>query len=213
MDRTLANFIRALRNSEVRISTAETLDAFNTVELVGYTDRAALKRSLSLVLPKTADEKETFDNCFDQYFSFTDVHGSREAANDADDADDGSGSAEGEAGEGAGGDAQSTDGKGGGKGGGKKKQKHAFGAEEAEEEDLGPGEMSPPSSELGQLIMGDSKVELSVAMANAGEAAAWRRHRLLRRVTAVRQRLRLLATGRNATVQSHRRGPAISRYE
>ncbi len=62
MDRTLANFIRALRNSEVRISTAETLDAFSTVELVGYKDRSALKRSLSLVLPKTADEKETFDN-------------------------------------------------------------------------------------------------------------------------------------------------------
>ena len=163
MDRTLANFIRALRNSEVRISTAETLDAFNTVELVGYRDRAALKRSLSLVLPKTADEKETFDNCFDRYFSFTDVHGSRSAANDA---DDGSESAEGGAGEGV----EGSEGKGGGTGGGNKKSKQAFGAEEEQEEDLGRGEMTEPSSELGQLIMGDSKVELSVAMANAGEA-------------------------------------------
>ena len=27
MDRTISNFIRALRNAEVRVSTAETLDA------------------------------------------------------------------------------------------------------------------------------------------------------------------------------------------
>jgi len=168
MDRTLANFIRALRNSEVRISTAETLDAFNTVELVGYSDRAALKRSLSLVLPKTADEKETFDNCFDQYFSFTDVRGSREAA--AADQDPGDG-AEGGAGDGAGGErAEGQQGKGGGAGGGKKKSKQAATAQEEEEEDLGPGEMTQPSSALGQLIMGDSKVELSVAVATAGEA-------------------------------------------
>jgi uncharacterized protein with von Willebrand factor type A (vWA) domain len=79
MDRTLTNFIRALRNSEVRISTAETLDAFNAVELVGYEDRDFLKRTLSLVLPKTADEKETFENCFDQFFSFEDVHGERQS--------------------------------------------------------------------------------------------------------------------------------------
>ena len=78
MDRTLTNFIRALRNSEVRISTAETLDAFNAVELVGYEDREFLRRTLSLVLPKTADEKETFDNCFDQFFSFEDVRGERQ---------------------------------------------------------------------------------------------------------------------------------------
>ena len=58
MERTLSNFIRALRNAEVRVSTAETLDAFNTMELVGYRDRAFLKDALSMVLPKTADEKE-----------------------------------------------------------------------------------------------------------------------------------------------------------
>ena len=46
MDRTLTNFIRSLRMAEVRISPAETLDAMNTVELVGYKDRAMLKHSL-----------------------------------------------------------------------------------------------------------------------------------------------------------------------
>ena len=168
MDRTLANFIRALRNVEVRISTAETLDAFNTVELVGYRNRAALKRSLSLVLSKTADEKETFDNCFDQYFSFSDVQGSRDAAI-ADDID-GPDRAEGGGGDASGsGGAEGNEGRGGGTGGGGKKSKQASGLEE-EEENLGPGAMTEPGSELGLLIMGDSKVELSVAVANAGEA-------------------------------------------
>ena len=69
MDRTISNFIRALRNADVRVSTAETLDAISAVELVGYSDKAHLKRSLSMVLPKTADEKVTFDTCFDQFFS------------------------------------------------------------------------------------------------------------------------------------------------
>ena len=75
MDRTISNFIRALRNAEVRVSTAETLDAISAVELVGYSDKAHLKRSLSMVLPKTADEKETFDACFDNFFRFQDVRG------------------------------------------------------------------------------------------------------------------------------------------
>jgi uncharacterized protein with von Willebrand factor type A (vWA) domain len=150
MDRTLTNFIRALRNSEVRISTAETLDAFNTVELVGYRDRAALKRSLALVLPKTADEKETFEQCFDAYFSFTDIQGSQGAAGEAERASD-AGDAAGSA---------------------KKKQKPGASAdaEADEDEDLGAGAMSKPQSTLGQLLMANSKVELSVATAAAGEA-------------------------------------------
>jgi len=44
MDRTLANFIRALRASDVRVSTAETLDAFSAVALVGYDDIATVDR-------------------------------------------------------------------------------------------------------------------------------------------------------------------------
>src|SRR5688572_21782470 len=70
MDQLLTNFIRALRNADVRISTAETLDAFSTVQLVGYRDRQLLKDSLGLVLPKTPAEKAAFDTCFDQFFSF-----------------------------------------------------------------------------------------------------------------------------------------------
>lgn len=173
MDRTLTNFIRALRNSEVRISTAETLDAFNAVELVGYEDREFLRRTLSLVLPKTADEKETFDNCFDQFFSFEDVRGDRhEGAGGADgeQADENEAGGEGEGG-GAGGESQPGQKAAGGKAPAKKgkKKKNSL-IEEEEEEDLGPGAMSEPGSELGQLLMNNSRVELSVAMAAAGEA-------------------------------------------
>lgn len=172
MDRTLTNFIRALRNAEVRVSTAETLDALSAVELVGYQDRAALKRSLALVLPKTADEKETFDVCFDQFFTVDDVSGDRQsgAANDESaEADEAESSAEGEGGEGAGG----AEAREGAPAGGRKKKSKGQPAdlmEPAAEEDLGPGEMGEAQSALGQLLMADSKVELSVAMAQAGEA-------------------------------------------
>jgi uncharacterized protein with von Willebrand factor type A (vWA) domain len=69
VDTLLTNFIRALRNADVRISTAETLDAFRAAQLVGYADRARLKDSLALTLPKTIDEKAAFDACFDRFFS------------------------------------------------------------------------------------------------------------------------------------------------
>jgi len=172
MDRTLTNFIRALRNAEVRVSTAETLDALSAVELVGYQDRAALKRSLALVLPKTADEKETFDACFDQFFTAHDVSGDREAgaANDESaEAEEAESSAEGEGGEGAGG-AEARE--GAPAGGRKKKSKGqpADAMDSAAEEDLGPGDMAEAQSALGRLLMADSKVQLSVAMAQAGEA-------------------------------------------
>jgi uncharacterized protein with von Willebrand factor type A (vWA) domain len=174
MDRQLANFIRALRNLEVRVSTAETLDAFNAVELCGYEDRAFLKRSLSLVLSKTIDEKDIFDACFDQFFSFKDVAGERADSSEGSDDDESE-------------DAQGGEGEGGGAGGepgerktqassGKNKKKksknkntNALDNLEEEEEDLGPGDMGDASSPLGRLLMGNSKVELSVATSQAGE--------------------------------------------
>lgn len=69
MDVVLTNFIRALRNADVRVSTSETLDAFNVVQLIGYENRATLKQALSLVLPKTLAEKTAFDACFDRFFA------------------------------------------------------------------------------------------------------------------------------------------------
>ncbi|MEM7099179.1 MAG: VWA domain-containing protein [Pseudomonadota bacterium] len=173
MDRTLTNFIHSLRMADVRISTAETLDAMNTVELVGYRDREFLKHSLSLVLPKTADEKETFNTCFDQFFAFEDVSGDESRANDqdsgaeADDADHQEGDGEGEGG--TGGQRQPGQPNPGGKKKSKQKKPNNNLFEEEEEEDLGPGEMTTPSSELGNLLMSNSRVDLTMAMAQAGE--------------------------------------------
>jgi len=170
MDRTISNFIRALRNAEVRVSTAETLDAISAVELVGYADKAHLKRSLSMVLPKTADEKETFDACFDQFFQFQDVRGDASAANNAE-LDDQEGDESGEGGDGegggAGGDPQMQN-KGKKKSKSKSKQNNLY--EEEEEADLGPGAVTEASSPLGKLLMADSRVELAQSMAEAGEA-------------------------------------------
>lgn len=170
MDRTLTNFISSLRMADIRISPAETLDAMHTVELVGYSDREYLKNSLALVLPKTADEKATYDACFDQFFAFEDIAGETSAEGESSDA------------EGEGEDQAGGEGEGGGSGGerqpgqpasGKKKKKAKPNNnlyEEEPEEDLGPGPMTDPQSALGKLLMANSRVELTVQMAAAGEA-------------------------------------------
>jgi len=175
MDRTLTNFIRALRNADVRISTAETLDALSVVELVGYQDRSALKRALSLALPKTADEKAAYDVCFEQFFAMERIQGGRDQAEGDGDPDEDGGDESGEGGEGGdgAGGAEQKSGKGGKKKKGKGKPNNNL-QEDEPEEDLGPGEMSEASSPLGQLLMHDSKVELSVATAEAGEAVGIR---------------------------------------
>jgi hypothetical protein len=167
VDRVLANFIRALRNADVRVSTAETLDAFNVVELVGYRDREFLKDALSIALPKTPDEKATFSDCFDNFFAFKTIGRSEASASEAGEGEQ-STDAEGESGEGSE-SAEAAEGRGGGGGkGGRKAKKPRSGAVEQPEEDLGPGEMSEPTSALGKLLMNGARVDLSMAMANAG---------------------------------------------
>ena len=170
MEKTLTNFIRSLRNAEIRVSTAETLDALSAVELVGYRDKEFLKDSLSIVLPKTPDEKETFETCFDQFFAFKDISG--ESSSDSDSEEDGEESegseSQGEGGS-AGGERQNRQ-AGGKKNKSKAKSKSLSLIEEEEEEDLGPGEMTDPKSELGKLLFNNSVVELTTKMAAAGEA-------------------------------------------
>ena len=169
MEKTLTNFIRSLRNAEIRVSTAETLDALSAVELVGYEDKAFLKDSLSIVLPKTPDEKETFEACFDQFFAFKDISGENSPSSEQDSDNEESGE-EGSEGEGEGGSASGE--RKNQKGSGKKsksKAKNLSLLEEEEEEDLGPGEMTTSATELGKLLMANSVVELTMAMASAGE--------------------------------------------
>ena len=170
MDQTLTQFIHALRNADVRISTAETLDAFECVDLIGYRDREHLKRSLALVLPKTEDEKVTFEQCFEQFFKIEDVSSGQAGESGSET----NGEAEPEGGDsegGGGGDAETgnnaeanPNGKRKSKGKPKARNDYIDGLEE-EEEDLGPGETSPAQSELGKLVMSNSMVELTMAMA------------------------------------------------
>jgi len=75
LDRTLENFITALRRSGVRISVAETMDALRAVELSGYSDRRVLKDFLSASLAKSMPEKEIFDVCFSRFFALDYITG------------------------------------------------------------------------------------------------------------------------------------------
>lgn len=70
MDRKLIDFIRVLRNAEVRVSTAESIDAMQALALVGYQDRLLLKQALGATLAKSEEEKQSYDYCFDHFFSY-----------------------------------------------------------------------------------------------------------------------------------------------
>lgn len=179
MEQTLARFITALRNAEVRISTAETLDAFEAMDLVGYQDRALMKRSLSLVLPKTADEKAAFDHCFDEFFRFEDLAQTRAGGPEgAGDDSDGEPEAQSGDGEGGGGEREQKDGQPPASDGRrKKKQKGKQATSPGEDADgqgdgepLPPGPMNAPESPLGQQLMSGRRIELTMAMAEAGDA-------------------------------------------
>ena len=69
MERVLTDFVKALRNANVRVSPAETLDAMSVINTIGYDNKDLLKTTLSIVLPKTPDEKVKFYECFDNFFT------------------------------------------------------------------------------------------------------------------------------------------------
>jgi uncharacterized protein len=167
VDHVLTSFIRALRNADVRVSTAETLDAFNAVQLVGYADRQLLKQSLALVLPKTQDEKASFDTTFDQFFSFKDS----EALQPPDEASAAEPSMDSAAAQGSGGE------------GGKAGEAHGTpGSEAGRARQREPNAADPKvtastaspgapgaASALGQLLMRGNPLEIGAAINTAGE--------------------------------------------
>lgn len=69
MERVLTDFVKVLRNSDVQASPAETLDAISVINTIGLKDRELLKKSLSLTLSKTPQEKREFYRCFDEFFN------------------------------------------------------------------------------------------------------------------------------------------------
>lgn len=69
MERQITSFIRALRASDVRVSTGEAIDATRAVSVAGYSDRMFLKDALRCTLAKSPEEAVTFDELFDVYFA------------------------------------------------------------------------------------------------------------------------------------------------
>ena len=65
----LLRFLQALRDSGVRVSVAESIDAFATVAVTGFAERATVKDALGLVLAKTEAEKAAFAECFELFFT------------------------------------------------------------------------------------------------------------------------------------------------
>lgn len=159
MDRTLVDFVKALRTAEVKVSPAETLDAMHAMDIVGYQDREFLKNTLSMVLSKNPEEKETFDACFDRFFTFDKFNQQDFLEEDAANTPFDEGEFDPEADSAEGGQSGQGGGMGMGQGGGEQED------EEAEATTL------QPQSELGQLLMSGDRTELTIAMAEAGRAA------------------------------------------
>ena len=66
-DQLLA-FMQYLRGKKIPVSPADTLDAIEAAELLGYSDRALLKNGLAATLAKSNHELKTFESAFDEYF-------------------------------------------------------------------------------------------------------------------------------------------------
>lgn len=68
MEVTFARFVQALRNADVRVSPAETLDGFAVISLVGIADRRLLRDALGLALAKSSEDKVRFADAFERFF-------------------------------------------------------------------------------------------------------------------------------------------------
>jgi uncharacterized protein len=68
MDQRIVEFIAALRASGVRVSLAETADAFKAVEFLGVMDREAFRVSMRTTLVKEQRDLEIFEKLFPLYF-------------------------------------------------------------------------------------------------------------------------------------------------
>ncbi len=151
IDSTLVDFVKALRTAELKVSPAETLDAMQAMDIVGYEDREFLKNTLSIVLAKNPEEKEAFDTCFENYFSFDNFQnsekGSRANHNKEFDYDEEFDSDKNPHNGGK------SSGQGMGQGGGGR-----------EEDDI----TLEPTSPLGKILLSGDKTELMIAMAEAG---------------------------------------------
>jgi len=69
MDQRIVEFIAALRAAGVRVSLAESADAFRATEAIGVQERALFKSALSSTLVKEKPDQEVFEKLFPYYFN------------------------------------------------------------------------------------------------------------------------------------------------
>ena len=72
MEERIVKFISALRAGGVRVSLAESADAFNAVDHLGVQEREAFRLSLRATLVKEAKDLPTFEELFPLFFDTTD---------------------------------------------------------------------------------------------------------------------------------------------
>jgi hypothetical protein len=73
MEERIVRFITALRSGGVRVSLAESADAFKAVEHMGVQERETFKLSLRATLVKDASSLPTFDELFPLFFGLGDI--------------------------------------------------------------------------------------------------------------------------------------------
>ena len=154
LQETLVDFVKVLRTADVKVSPAETLDAMEAIDLVGFEDRQFLKNTLSLVLSKNPEEKETYENCFEKFFTtrkMTSLNETVPGANDDTNYDSNKDP----------GNESSGSSTGGGQGG------DSSDADDVQEIDFEP---LNPTSVLGQLLLSGNRMEAMIQMAEAGRA-------------------------------------------
>ncbi|WP_109796298.1 VWA domain-containing protein [Minwuia thermotolerans] len=158
----LADFLKALREADVPISPAETLEAHRAIDIVGWGDRDLLKDTLAVTLAKSEFEKERFDDCFERFFAvdeFDTDEAERQPANDDDHEPSEDSAGSGLPGEGGG---EGGEGEGGGGGAGGQPGETPGGA--------APGELS----ELSRMLLENDRPGLETRMAQSAEVSGVR---------------------------------------
>lgn len=178
MEKTLGEFVVALRKADLEVSPAETLDAMHALDIIGFEDKQLLRDSLSIILAKTPEEKASFDICFDRFFSFRHFGAHKPGATGISSADVGTSALPME-GEGEGEGTERPDDAEGGK---RRRRRGGAGAHF--------------NSRLGHLLLAGEQAELSMLMTQAAREVGLDRMRTLRERSLFTRRI-LLHMGLN----------------
>ncbi len=69
MQKKILEFTNILRKSGIRVSTAESIDAFKALDVLSFDDREVFKDALRTTMVKRGEEVETYDQLFDLFWS------------------------------------------------------------------------------------------------------------------------------------------------